>query len=255
MPANSDHFTPLAEQYASFRPSYPDELFDWLASIAPQRESAWDCGAGSGQATAALATRFKQVLGTDISAAQLSSAPSLANVEYRVAPAENSSLADHSVDIITVAQAMHWFDLPAFYAEVQRVLKPQGVIAAWGYNRLLIDHPELQKIIDYFYEETIGTYWPAERVHVENDYLHLPFPFSRIITPRFSLYKEWPREHLLGYLRSWSAVGRFRAANGYDPVDALEKEVSQHWPENSTFWIEWPLFIHVGRVAQATRSS
>lgn len=242
-----DHFTPLAEQYASFRPSYPDELFDWLASVAPRREFAWDCGAGNGQATSALALRFKHVLGTDISAPQLAAAPSLANVRFQVAPAETSGLPDHSADLVTVAQALHWFDLPKFYTEVRRVLKPGGVIAVWGYNRLIIGHPESQRLIDHFYEETIGTYWPAERVHVENDYLHLPFPFSRIITPRFSLHKEWPREHLTGYLRSWSAVGRFKAANGYDPVDALEKEINRHWPEGKSYWIEWPLFMHVGR--------
>ncbi|MBU1424154.1 MAG: class I SAM-dependent methyltransferase [Gammaproteobacteria bacterium] len=245
---SSDHFSPLAEQYASFRPSYPDELFNWLASVAPQCKFAWDCGAGSGQATAALAARFTQVLGTDISAAQLASAPVLSNVEYRVTPAETSGLPDHSADLITVAQALHWFDLPQFYDEVRRVLKPQGVIAVWGYNRLIIGHPELQRIIDHFYEDTIGIYWPAERIHVENDYLHLPFPFSRLFAPRFSLHKEWSREHLLGYLRSWSAVGRFQAANGFDPVDALEKEIKLYWPQKKSYWIEWPLFMHAGKV-------
>jgi ubiquinone/menaquinone biosynthesis C-methylase UbiE len=242
-----DHFSPVAEQYALFRPSYPDELFDWLASIAPQCKLAWDCGAGSGQATVALAARFEHVLGTDISAAQLASAPSLDNVKYHATPAETSGLPDHSADLVTVAQAMHWFDLPVFYAEVQRVLKPQGVIAAWGYNRFLIGQPNLQRIIDNFYVDTIGPYWPAERVHVENEYRHLPFPFSRIHTPRFSLQKEWPLEHLLGYLRSWSAVARFQAANGTDPVDALKKEIKPHWPEGKSYWIEWPLFMHVGR--------
>lgn len=245
---SSDHFSPLAQQYASFRPSYPDELFNWLASVAPQCKFAWDCGAGNGQATAALAARFEQVLGTDISAAQLASAPPLANVEYRVTPAETSGLPEHSADLVTVAQALHWFDLPKFYDEVRRVLKPQGVIAVWGYNRLIIGHPELQRIIDHFYEDTIGIYWPAERMHVENDYLHLPFPFPRLFAPRFSLHKEWPREHLLGYLRSWSAVGRFQAANGFDPVDALEKEFKLYWPEGKSYWIEWPLFMHAGKV-------
>jgi SAM-dependent methyltransferase len=244
---SSDHFTPLAEQYASFRPSYPNELFDWLASVAPQNELAWDCGTGSGQASAALALRFKHVLGTDISAAQLAAAPSLGNVEYRLTSAETNGLPDHSADLITVAQALHWFDLPQFYTEVQRVLKPGGVIAVWGYNRLHIEQPELQRIIDHFYEETIGTYWPAERIHVENNYRHLPFPFSRIFAPRFSLQKEWPRAHLMGYLRSWSAVGRFQAVNGFDPVDALEMEIGLHWPEGKSYWIEWPLFMHVGR--------
>lgn len=245
---SSDHFSPLAGEYATYRPSYPDDLFDWLGSIAPQHESAWDCGAGSGQATLALGSRFQRVLGTDISARQLSSAPTSPNIEYRVTSAESSGLPDHSADLVTVAQALHWFDLPVFYSEVRRVLRPGGVIAAWGYNRFLIGQPELQKIIDYFYEETIGPYWPAERMHVENEYRHLPFPFPRIHTPRFALHKEWPREHLMGYMRSWSAVGRFKTANGFDPVETLEKEIRAHWPEGKSFWIEWPLFMHAGRV-------
>lgn len=245
---STDHFSPVAGQYASFRPSYPDELFDWLSSVSPQRTQAWDCGAGNGQATAPLSARFERVLGTDISSAQLASAPRLGNVEYRVTPAETSGLADHSADLVTVAQAMHWFDLPAFYAEVRRVLKPQGVIAAWGYNRFLIGQPDLQRLIDHFYEDTIGPYWPAERVHVENEYRHLSFPFNRIHTPRFSLHKEWPREHLLGYLRSWSAVARFQAANGIDPVSLLENEIGLYWPEGKSYWIEWPLFMQVGKV-------
>jgi SAM-dependent methyltransferase len=245
---SADHFTPVAGHYAAFRPSYPDELFDWLASITPQRALAWDCGAGNGQATVALAARFGRVLGTDISAAQLASAPALPNVEYRVTPAEASGLPDRSVDLVTVAQALHWFDLPKFYAEVQRVLKPQGILAAWGYNFLVIDHPAIQKLLDHFYHETIGAYWPAERVHVENGYRELPFPFPCIATPQFSLRKEWSKTQLLGYLRSWSAVGRFKAANGCDPVDALDDDITAHWPEAETYRVEWPLFIHVGRV-------
>jgi ubiquinone/menaquinone biosynthesis C-methylase UbiE len=245
---SSDHFTPLAGKYAAFRPSYPDELFDWLAGISPQRILAWDCGAGNGQATVALASRFEYVLGTDISSSQLSSAPALPNIKYQVTPAETSGLPDHSADLITIAQALHWFDLPAFYAEVHRVLKPQGVIAAWGYNRFLIGQADMQRLFDHFYVETLGPYWPAERVHVENEYRHLPFPFTRIQAPRFSLHKQWPREHLLGYLRSWSAVGRFQAANGFDPVDVLEKEIRQHWPDGQAYWIEWPLFMHAGQV-------
>lgn len=242
-----DHFTPLAGQYAAFRPSYPDELFDWLASIAPQRKLAWDCGAGSGQATVALALRFAQVLGTDISSAQLASAPALANVEYRVTPAEASGLPDHSVDIVTVAQALHWFDLPKFYNETQRVLKPRGIIAAWGYNRMQIDHPGLQRVLDRFYDETIGAYWPPERVHVEQGYRDLSFPFSRIPAPSFALHKEWPREHLLGYLRSWSAVGRFQATHGFDPVSELAEEIGAYWQGGKPYRIEWPLFLLAGQ--------
>lgn len=245
---SADHFSPVANQYASFRPSYPDALFDWLASIAPQRELAWDCGAGNGQATVPLAQRFDRVIATDLSAAQLAAAPLLPNVEYREAPAEASGLPDRSVDLVTVAQAMHWFGLPQFYAEVRRTLRPRGVIAAWGYNRLLIPNDAVQQSVDRFYEEKIGSYWPAERVHVENGYRDLPFPFARIAVPPFALHKEWTREQLLGYLRSWSAVARFKSANGYDPVDELAEEIAAYWPEGLTMKVEWPLFMHAGRV-------
>jgi ubiquinone/menaquinone biosynthesis C-methylase UbiE len=243
---SSDHFSPLAAQYKSFRPAYPLELFAWLASLSPERELAWDCGAGSGQATVALASHFDRVLGTDISKAQLAAAPSIANVDYRVTPAEASGLQDHAADLVTIAQALHWFDLPGFYAEVRRVLKPQGVIAAWGYNRLQIGDRELQQLFDRFYDRTIGPYWPPERLHVENGYSELPFPFQRIVAPQFSLHKEWTREYLLGYLRSWSAVGRFETANGYDPVTGFAEEINALWPEDRVHRIEWPLFMHVG---------
>lgn len=244
----TDHFSTVAAQYASFRPSYPQALFDWLAGIAPQHELAWDCGAGSGQATAALAAHFVRVLGTDISAGQLAAAPQLPNVKYRVAPAEASGLTDRSVDLVTVAQAMHWFDLPRFHAEVKRVLRPQGVIAAWGYNRLQLPNPAVQESVDRFYDEKVGAFWPPERVHVENAYRDLPFPYARIAVPPFALHKEWTREQLLGYLRSWSAVARFRKEKGVDPVDALTTEIAQFWPDGMTMKVEWPLFMLAGKM-------
>ncbi len=244
----SDHFTPVADQYAAFRPTYPEALFDWLAGIAPQRNAAWDCGAGSGQATAPLSARFASVIATDISSAQLASAPPHPNVEYRVARAESSGLADRSLDLVTVAQAMHWFDLPQFYAEVKRVLRADGVIAVWGYNRMLVGNEELQQALDRFYEETIGAYWPPERVHVETGYRDLPFPFARIEAPHFALYQDWTLEHLLGYLRSWSAVARYRAAHGHDPVSRLAEEIAPLWGDAAVRRITWPLFLHAGRV-------
>lgn len=246
--SGTDHFSSVAAQYASFRPFYPDALFDWLAGIVPQHDLAWDCGAGSGQATAALASRFGKVLGTDISAAQLAAAPQLPNIEYRISSAEASGLPDGSVDLVTVAQAMHWFDLPKFHAEVKRVLKPLGVIAVWGYDRLQLPHPAVQECVDRFYDDKIAAYWPPERVHVENRYRDLPFPYARIAAPSFSLHQDWTRDQLLGYLRSWSAVARFHAANGYDPVDDLTEEIMPLWPEGMAMRVEWPLFMLAGKV-------
>ncbi|MDD2929603.1 MAG: class I SAM-dependent methyltransferase [Sideroxydans sp.] len=244
----ADHFTAVASQYAAFRPDYPAELFDWLTSLVPQRLQAWDCGAGSGQATVQLASRFEQVLATDISAAQLAAAPAMPNVTARVAPAEDCGLPDYSLDLVTVAQAMHWFDLDTFYAEVRRVLRPRGVIAVWGYNRLSLPQPEVQRRLDDFYEGSIGPYWPAERIHVENSYRDLSFPFTRIEPPAFALCQQWTRDQLFGYLRSWSAVARFRSANGFDPVDSFAADIAAHWPEEVQLTVTWPLFLLVGRI-------
>jgi len=244
-----DHFTPVAQHYAEFRPTYPAALFDWLASLTPQHELAWDCGAGSGQASVPLAARYQRVLATDLSAAQLAAAPALENVEYRSAAAEDSGLPDHNCDLVVVAQALHWFDLDKFYTEVQRVLKPNGILAVWGYNRLTLEQPAVQQALNIFYEQTIGAYWPAERVHVENGYRDLNFPFTRITPPAFALQATWQREQLLGYLRSWSAVGRFKTAHGYDPVADYNKQITPYWPDGQTLAVAWPLFLHVGRNA------
>lgn len=243
-----DHFTPVARQYAEFRPTYPTALFDWLASLTPQHELAWDCGAGSGQASVPLAARYQRVLATDLSAAQLAAAPPLDNVEYHTASAEDSNLPDQSCDLIVVAQALHWFDFEKFYGEVRRVLKLEGVIAVWGYSRLTLEQPAVQQALDVFYENTIGAYWPAERIHVENGYRDLPFPFTRITPPIFALQATWQREQLLGYLRSWSAVGRFQAAHGYDPVADFNTQIAPHWPDDQPLTITWPLFLHAGRI-------
>jgi len=245
---SGNHFSPVAGLYAAFRPRYPEALFDWLAGLAPQREFAWDCGAGSGQATEPLAARFKHVIASDLSAAQLDAAPRLANVEYRVAPAGASGIPENSCDLVTVAQALHWFDLPEFYAEVKRVLKPQGVFAAWGYNLLRVEDDAIQALLERFYTQTVGPWWPPQRAHIENGYRDLPFPFVRIAAPAFALQQDWTLEHLLGYLRSWSAVARFQAANGYNPVAGLGQELARYWPQDKVLRIEWPLFIHAGRV-------
>ncbi|MFH2134383.1 MAG: class I SAM-dependent methyltransferase [Pseudomonadota bacterium] len=243
----ADHFSAVATAYAAFRPNYPSELFDWLASIVPSRRQAWDCAAGSGQATIPLASRFEQILATDISAAQLSSIPALPNISTRVATAENSGLSDCSTDLVTVAQALHWFDQPAFHSEVQRVLRPGGMIAVWGYSFLSVPIPVVQRLLDAFYASSIGHYWPPERVHVENGYRDLSFPYTRIKAPAFDMRQRWTRDHLLGYLRSWSAVGRFHADKGYDPVDAFAADIASHWAEEEVLTISWPLFLHVGR--------
>lgn len=243
----NDHFAPVAASYADFRPTYPAELFAWLATLVPRRELAWDCAAGSGQASVDLAEYFARVVATDASRAQIDAAVPHPRIDYRVAPAEASGLAAASVDLVTVAQALHWFDLAGFYAEVRRVLRPGGVLAVWTYGVLSVEGAEVDALVQSFYHDTVGPYWPPERVHVENGYRTLPFPFEEIAAPPFAMEARWLLPQLLGYFRSWSATGRFIAANGHDPVAVLEERLAPLWREGETRRVTWPLAQRVGR--------
>ena len=244
----NDHFGKVAEQYADFRPRYPAALFDWLASQCTTHDCVWDCGAGSGQASIPLADYFSIVHATDASASQISQAESHPRIHYRVASAEDSGLASHSVDLVTVAQALHWFDLARFYAEARRVLKPGGMIAAWSYGMIRVEGAEVDAAIQYFYRHTIGPYWPPERRHVENGYRDLDFPFQLIDPPPLSMRVHWTLDQLLGYLLSWSASARYLSATGKDPTLSLAAELLSAWgdPEHRR-QIEWPLSIRAGR--------
>jgi SAM-dependent methyltransferase len=243
-----DHFSGVAGAYAEFRPRYPEALFDWLAALAPGRALAWDCATGSGQAAVVLAPRFERVIATDASADQIAAATPHPRVEYRVAPAEASGLADGSVDLITVAQALHWFDRLAFYAEAARVLRPDGALAAWTYGHPYIDDPGPDTVFQKFYSETVGPFWPPERALVDMAYRTIEFPFPEVEPPLFEMETRWPLAALLGYMGTWSATTRFRAARGFDPVPALAEHLASTWgnPEEPRR-IRWPLAIRAGR--------
>src|SRR6478672_8341336 len=218
MSSFSDHYSSSASHYASFRPGYPPELFAWLASIAPDRRRAWDCATGSGQAAMPLADHFAHVVATDPSVAQLAHASSRSGVEYAAMSAEDSALAAGSVSLVTVAQALHWFDRPRFWAEARRVLVAGGVLAVWSYGLLTLHDHALDDIMRRFHGETVGPYWPAERRLVDEGYRSLELPFEEVDAPAFSMQARWTLEHLAGYLSTWSAVLRARTATGQDPV-------------------------------------
>jgi SAM-dependent methyltransferase len=244
---SSDHFSHQAADYAKYRPTYPAALFDWLREQVPATGMAWDCACGNGQATLALAERFAHVIATDLSTAQLAQAPARPNIEWRVATAEANGLADQSVELVTVAQALHWFDLPRFWSEVRRVLQPGGVIAVWSYGVATYPTAALTEVCDDFYRQTLGNYWPPERALVEAGYAQLTFPFAEITPPALALEASWSLPELLGYFSSWSATTRYRQATGHDPLSALREQLAPLYPSTPAP-IRWPLSLRVGRV-------
>jgi SAM-dependent methyltransferase len=253
VPATShpDHFSDSAPLYAEFRPDYPPGLFAWIAAAAPALDRAWDCATGSGQAAVALAHHFREVVATDASERQLAYARPHPRVTYRAVLAEDSGLPPASVDAVTVAQAMHWFRLPEFHAEVRRVLRPGGIVAAWCYGTFTVDDAGLDALLQAFYGETLGAYWPPEREYVATGYRTLPFPFDEIAPPEtFTMSREWEMEALLGYLRTWSACRAYARAAGHDPVDRLAPSIAAAWGDvRAPRTFRWPLSVRAGLVA------
>ena len=242
-----DRFSGHASEYARFRPHYPRALFQYLAEIAPERTCVWDCATGNGQAAVALAEFFERVIATDASEKQIASAQAHERINYRVASAERSELPSASVDVITVAQALHWFERYAFYAEAKRVLKPNGILAVWCYNLIRIS-PEIDRLLANFYAETVGPYWDFERKLVETDYSTIDFPFDELAPPAFHMEAEWSLDQVLGYLRTWSAAKNFATARGFDAVTALSESLRSLWGEaEKTRMVAWPLGVRVGR--------
>lgn len=242
-----DYFSRQAAEYAGYRPTYPAELFAWLASVSPARDVAWDVGTGSGQAAMGLAEHFARVEATDPSAAQLGHATPHERIHYRQARGESSGLADASVSVVTIAQALHWLDLPTFWGEVRRALRPRGVIAAWGYDVVRVSR-EVDEVVDHFYDTTLRDYWASERRLVDDHYRSVDFPFVELEPPLFEMHATWSRERLLGYLRTWSAVRTYVEREGRDPVADVEPAIASAWPGGEARPVRWVLFMRAGRV-------
>jgi len=243
-----DHFSRQAREYARYRPQYPSELFDYLASVAPAHRLAWDCGTGNGQAAQGLVRHFGRVVATDASADQLSQAIPHERIDYRVARAEAVGLKTGSVDLVTVAAAVHWFDLPRFYAEVRRVVAAGGVLAVWTYHQFEIA-PPIDRVLTHFYAQVLGGYWPHGFHHVAEHYRTLPFPFDELTPPEFEMRSAWNLDQLAGFLKSWSATQRYREERGDDPVGVVWPALSKAWGQpDQARPIRWPLYLRVGRV-------
>ncbi len=242
-----DHFSRVAEHYAHARPTYPLALFEWLALQSRTRDLAWDVGAGNGQASMGLARHFDHVVATDLSEEQLDRAPSHERVTYRTCEAHDSGLDNASVSLVTVAQALHWFDVDRFHAEARRVLRRGGLIAEWSYGTFSAEDERVDRVLQQFYHDVVGPYWPAERRHVETGYRDLPFPFRTVRTPSFRMDRRWTLPMMEAYLRSWSATGRMQQATGTDPLEVIESDLARAWGDPvHPLLISWPLALRVG---------
>lgn len=243
-----DHFSSQSQHYQRFRPTYPDTLYHWLAEQTAGHALAWDCATGNGQVARALVHHYAHVVATDASANQIAQCVAQDNIDYQVARAEASPFNDHSVDLITVAQALHWFDLPAFYAEAARVLRPNGVLAVWSYQMLSIS-PSIDKIVHHYYHDIVGPYWPPERRLVEQGYAPLPSPFTEIDPPVFVMASAWQLEDLLGYLGTWSASVYYHQANQQDPLLQIHDALATAWEDPThAREVQWPLRLRVGQI-------
>jgi len=243
-----DHFSERAAAYAAYRPTYPERLAEELAKLCNSPDMALDVGCGTGQLSTVLAQRFKRVIATDASPQQIGNAEPHERVEYRVATAEHSGLPDRSVDLVAAAQAAHWFDLPAFYAEARRVGRPGAVLALITYGVIQAD-PEVDPVIQHFYKDVVGPYWPPERRHVEEGYRAFDFPFDEMTPPSLAIVVQWRAADLMGYADTWSAVRAAEKVLGREPVEAFRRDLTKAWgdPELRRT-IRFPLSFRLGRI-------
>ena len=243
-----DLFSGQADVYAKYRPTYPPELYAYILDFVPEKQAAWDCATGNGQAAGALAAVFKHVEATDISEAQLKNSVQKENIHYSLAPAENTPFPDNNFDLITVATAYHWLNRKAFHDEATRVGKPDCVVAVWAYNIVRCDEEKINQVIDWFYYNVIYSYWDAERRLVEQSYQNVEFEFSLLPYKEFYIHKKWKKEDLLGYIASWSSVQNYQLQKGESPLPLLQNELGKAWPEESEKNFRFPLFLKIGRV-------
>jgi ubiquinone/menaquinone biosynthesis C-methylase UbiE len=242
-----DLFSLQAADYARFRPVYPPELYAWLAAQAPARGLAIDVGTGNGQAAVALAAHFARVIGVEPSDGQRANATGAPHVEYRAGAAEATGVAAASADLLTVAQAFHWFKQDAFFAEVRRVVRPGGCLALWCYGLASIT-PAVDAAVHHYYEDLLGPFWEPERRLVEQGYRGVAVPFDEIPSPAFAMHLSWSLEHLLGYLGTWSPRKPFHARHGQDPLELALPRLREAWGDAAERAVEWPLSVRAFRI-------
>lgn len=242
-----DLFSQDAGLYARYRPQYPQALYEWLYLQLKGRSCAWDCATGNGQVAVQLARHFEQVYATDISAAQLKEAPQLANIQYSVQPAEGTSFPDQSFDLITTAQAIHWFNFENFYAEVRRTAKPGAILAVIGYGNIRVS-AAVDWLHEHLHQDILDAYWDPERVYVDEAYQTIPFPFKEIIHPDFFIDLNWSADHLIAYLNTWSAVKHYERQHGANPVTEIAEELRRAWGTETYLPVRFPLLLRTGEI-------
>lgn len=241
-----DNFSTQAAEYAIYRPTYPKALYEYLFSLIENKITAWDCATGNGQVARELALHFDSVYATDISENQINQALKLPNIVYKVESSDHADVADKNFDLITVAQAIHWFNFEAFYAQVNRTLKPNGVLAVIGYGLMFIDK-KVDKAVHKLYEDILGKYWDPERRYIEAGYRTIPFPFDEIVTPQFEMKTTWNFNQLIGYLNTWSALQHYKKANDRNPLEYMFTELKEAWGSDVEKDVHFPILLRVGR--------
>lgn len=242
-----DNFSAQADLYAQYRPAYPADLFNYIVSFVDNKDTAWDCGTGNGQSAAELSRHFKKVIATDISSKQIANAEKKNNIIYSIEPAEDTSIETGSINLVTVAQAIHWFNFEKFYKEVKRVAAPGAFIAVWAYSLLKIDE-QIDQIIHDYHFNFLGNYWDAERKYVDDEYRNIPFPFQKINAPQFVIEKYWSLAVLEGYLNTWSALQKYIQVNGSNPVPGIIHSVKAHWGSGERKKIIFPIHLLIGAI-------
>lgn len=245
---SKDLFSKQASIYAKYRPGYPLDLIEHILSYVPSKEIAWDCATGNGQAANLLTPHFKKIFATDISEKQIQHAIQHPSIIYSVSSGEKTDFSDDQFDLITVAQAYHWFQFKEFSMEATRVSRSGAVVAVWGYGLLQADEPALNQLIRYYYRDIMGQYWDPERKFVDEEYRTIPFYFDELPSARFEERVSWSFADFIGYLNTWSSLQHYMRINAMNPVEDFSKSIRKFWEKNETLKFSFPLFLRMGKI-------